>query len=566
MSEWSLSQYAALKAIETNKGKARYPITIDQIPGDLKKWIRDQSELNGEMYTLTNEGKVTIIEEGSQVFYKITDEGKKFIKDTEEKLKEIEKVNRETENKLQILKNPTLLYYIKQVLDRSIVGEDKNKLLLFLLGLSSRLGSKEAQACYLIGPASSGKSYITHQTLTLLTDFVEEDGKLIWLTRSSTHGLEYYLNNYYTLDGFILFVEEAPGFGEAQASVRPMFSEKGLKIVIATGGNPPDVKELSVNGCPAFFTTSTTPIREEQMASRVWILQTDESEEHTKEVLEFTKKKVSTLDIEKQIEIERQKVKAALKLLRKPDGVLIPYAEAIEFPTSQVRARRDFNKLSALIKVSAYLHQYKRPWVEYKGKKYILATFADYYIAYTLMHDLLKPIMYGLSENVLRLLEICKQIKEDDDQDITVKRVTLETNYSQRTVRAYLDALVDAGLLVKEKEGRENHYYLRSERKFIELTPIDEIVKKFKAQDFEDWQSKNFNQIIVGYDKLLEGIYDPLSGRIPVYRIDKIESNSVKSGNTESNSVMPFNTESYSVSTTRQNGNESESIKGVSER
>ena len=40
----------------------------------------------------------------------------------------------------ELLRDPGLLYHVKRVLDRVIVGEDENKLLLFLAMVSAKMG------------------------------------------------------------------------------------------------------------------------------------------------------------------------------------------------------------------------------------------------------------------------------------------------------------------------------------------------------------------------------------------------------------------------------------------
>jgi DNA-binding transcriptional ArsR family regulator len=412
-----------------------------------------------------------------------------------------------------LINNPEPLCRIRQVLDKLIVGEYKNKLLVFLLGLTKDLDSKNAQAGYIIGGSSAGKSYLLHQTLRLLVDEYDEEnnpeGKLLWLTRSSTHGLEYYCNKFACMDGYVLYVEEAPGWEDAQASIRPIFSEKGLKIVIAEKSQGKmSSKEIKVKGCPVFFSTSTVSLREDQMATRVWILHIDETEEQTKNILEFQKKSDKYLETNEE-DAEILIVKATLKKLEKFNKILIPYTNEIEFPYSQIRARRDFQKFRTLIKVSAYIHQKNRPKLTIGEKKYLVATLADYYIAHALMKDVLVPILYNLTQDVLDLLDICKTLK-DNAQEITVKNVTLKTSLAQPTIRKHLDDLVRSGKLVKEKLGRENLYTI-IEGKSLELPFInlDSLKGKFDEKKFNEWQTEILGEKKFSYDEICSNVYDP---------------------------------------------------------
>ena len=65
-----------------------------------------------------------------------------------------------------LLKDERLLCKIREVMDREIVGEYENKLLLFLIFLSKDLGAEYAQACFIVGESSLGKSYFMHKVLS----------------------------------------------------------------------------------------------------------------------------------------------------------------------------------------------------------------------------------------------------------------------------------------------------------------------------------------------------------------------------------------------------------------
>jgi len=449
------------------------------------------------------------------------------------------------EDDIKILQDPLLLHKIKQILDKEIVGEDRNKIHIFLITLTKNLGEENAQACYLIGPPSSGKSYILHRTITTLEDFYDEkdnpNGKILWLTRSSPHGLEYYCNKFKDMTGFILFVEEAPGYSEAQASIRPIFSEKGLKIIIAVSERGKiESKEVNVKGCPVFFTTSVNTIIEKQMSTRVWILQTNDSEDQTKKIKEFISKQNKYPNTNQNNDNdEKIKLKQLLRLLKRPNKVLIPFIEEIEFPTKQVRARRDFAKFKTLIQVSAYLHQYQRPWIELDGKKYLIATFADYYVAHSLVAEGLKALQYGIPENVLKLLDVCRAIAEDDKEEITSKKVAELTDYSQTTISIYLKNLVNAGLLTVKKEGRENHYFSAEKGADVSLLNIRQLASKFNEEKFEDYLSQFSNKPDLKYENIIGNIYDFLQGHtIKDYNIENNKEDSLSDTNKESNTLL----------------------------
>lgn len=399
-----------------------------------------------------------------------------------------------------LLKEPELLRRIREVMDKEIVGEYVNKLLLFMIFLSKELGPQEAQACFIMGESSSGKSYLMHHVLSY---FPEE--RVIWLTRSTTHGLEYFCKDK-DLTGHILAIEEAPGFRDAQASIRPIFSEKGLKIVTAQalGGGKVVSEVLEIKGCPAFVTTSVSPVIDEQMSTRVWILSTDESQEQTKRILKHEARK-GKFPEQAGME-EKRAIMEALKEL-KPVKVLIPYADAIEFPSKKVRVRRDFPKLLTLIKVSAYLHQYQRPRIVLDGKEYVVATFSDYHIAHTLASKVLRPTLLGLPRGVLRVYDVCKKLSQDSEE-ITSRSVTEGCDYSQSTVRKYLEQLVRARLLLKDESQREHRFSLIGEEE-MGLNGIPVLEQKFGKKELEEW-SRSIRAHGIEYEDLRGFVYNPI--------------------------------------------------------
>lgn len=447
------------------------------------------------------------IRDPASEFYIIADTGKLLL-DNPEHIEELIKARSielaEVEDIIPLLKDDRLLCRIREVMDKEVVGEYENKLLLFLIFLSKDLGADYAQACFIMGESSSGKSYLMHKVLSY---FPEEC--VIWLTRSTTHGLEYFCKGK-DLSGHILAIEEAPGISDAQPYVRPIFSERGLRIITAQalGGGNVVSQVIEVKGCPAFVTTSCSPLIDDQMSTRIWILSTDESVEQTKRILEFEAYK-EKYPKPAGIEEEKEAIRDSLKEL-KPVKVLIPYADFIDFPYSKIRVRRDFPKLLALIKVSAYLHQYQRPRLVLNGEEYVIATFADYNIAYTLARNVLRPTILGLPEGVLRVYDICKKLSEQA-VEITSRSVTESCEYSQKTVQKYLNQLVRARLLLRDESQRENRYSLIEEkdsRLGLNLLLID----RFGEKELEKWLSTivDKERFSVSLEEMRANLYNPL--------------------------------------------------------
>jgi hypothetical protein len=81
----------------------------------------------------------------------------------------------------------------------------------------------------------------------------------------------------------------------------------------------------------------------------------------------------------------------------KPLRVTIPYAERLSFPSQWLRTRRDNQRFLCLIEVITFLHQHQRERGETsEGKPYVVATVADYRLAYELAREVLASQPYRL--------------------------------------------------------------------------------------------------------------------------------------------------------------------------
>ena len=152
------------------------------------------------------------------------------------------------------------------------------------------------------------------------------------------------------------------------------------------------------------------------------------------------------------------------QLALEPLPVVIPFAKLIQFPTKQVRARRDFPKLLALVEVSAFLHQFQRKRSDLRGRLHIVADLRDYSIAYDLLHGFLERIQVGLNDRELKVLEV---LENDTDRRLTVRDVAGLLGWYQeagrRRAKRCLDGLVEKQLAssTEPKVGVATEYWFK---------------------------------------------------------------------------------------------------------
>jgi len=393
---------------------------------------------------------------------------------------------------IEFLRNAALLNKIKEVLDELISGESRNKILLFLLCLTKDFNNTLPSGVLLSSESSAGKSFTTKAILKL---FPEED--IYDFSRITGKALD---RAEMSFKNKILFIEEYQGSKDTQETLRVLMSEGKLKLL--TNEKDDDGNIVTVikesDGCPMFISTTAESELEDQMNTRIWLISLDESREQTKQVNEFTAELYSIgmlgygVD---ELELKIRRIQDALKNLDKFDKdfeCLIPYADLVAFPYTNIRSRRDFPKYLNLIKISAYLHQKQRPIVSVDDKRFIIATLQDYEIARELTKDCLLPTLIGVPANFMRIYNVCKECS--DGQPFTVKQASDWTVFSEKRIWTVLNYLNRQNLLSMEKIDRKNVYSFKN---------IDESITPLKpAEVLKDSISVEFMQNFV--DKILK--------------------------------------------------------------
>jgi len=408
----------------------------------------------------------------------------------------------------KILKDPGLLHQIKKALDVVIAGEDRNKLLLFLIMLSKELDT--SMHAILTGPSSVGKSYLANSVASC---FPEEDVKKY--SRITPATLDWMKDN---LKHKILFIQQLGGAQSREDTLHVMLSEKGLILgtVKRTQGGLFEPYEVTVEGPLCFISTVLENINvDEQLLTRSWLIVPDESEEQTRKVQEFQAELFRNPYKKKEIQIVREVIREIIQKLKGNNvrDVVIPFSHLIEFPASKVRTRRDFEKLLLLTGAVAYLYQYQRPIVEIEGKKCVVAFPADFFMAKIIAEESFETTIAEFTPKLKKVLEICRQI-EKNGGEITAKEVARRSDFSQWTAKRCLRKLVDLGILVIEQEHsgpRPDVYGFRN--KEGKLSTV-ELHINLNLSD-ENELTKIYNLVVQAeqYDKeKLISYINPLSG------------------------------------------------------
>jgi DNA primase catalytic core len=304
------------------------------------------------------------------------------------------------------LKNPRLLDRIAADLELiGYVGETRSKQLAYLIATSRKLPTP--LSAIIRSQSGTGKSFLMECAAELMPP---ED--VHYFSRLTPQAL-YYLEPD-ALVHKLLVVDERDGSEEAEYPIRTLQTKKMLKLA-APIKDPSSGKMktmvVEVHGPIAYMESTTDQTINPENSNRCFELYLDESEEQTRRIF-AAQRRSRTLEGWRD---ERRKAAVlrvhhnAQRLLR-PFKVLIPYIEAIEFPTSATRARRDNQRLLSLIEGVAFLHQEQRPRKQdHDGAEYIEATVDDYAVAYDLAHQVFAQTTSDLSKPVRDFLDQMEQ-------------------------------------------------------------------------------------------------------------------------------------------------------------
>lgn len=317
---------------------------------------------------------------------------------------------------LELLCDSRLLLRVEEDLgSMGIVGEDRVKVISYLIATSRKQPVGQGLAATFKAGSSSGKSYIVRAVVDLMPpEEVQE------FTHLSPKAL-YYLGENGVAHNLVICTEVA-GRDEAEYEVRTLISEPFITSAIPVKDEETGrfaTETFKVNGPIAYLDTTTNIRLNVENATRVFELYLDEDQDQTRAIIRQQAREAGAdgFSIEEARDRLRRIHRNAQRLLRPDLHVIVPFAEKLTFPSKDRRARRDFPKLLNLIRVIAFLHQYQRDLHERGDRRFIEATSADYALAYELACPTFAETLDDLDRRDRRILEvILANVKEGAGQ------------------------------------------------------------------------------------------------------------------------------------------------------
>lgn len=393
--------------------------------------------------------------------------------------------NDEIEKKaMELARDPGLLLRIKQFFEKPgiihgekkkiVVGEDRNKLIVFIVGASSYMHNK----LHLVigGQPGAGKTRQSYILTLLFSDRVMD------LYRITERAIDYLEG--VDLNGRIILVKEMEGGMSALYSLRIVIDPETNEMRLLTVEKDPETNrqisvERKIKGHPVLCSTTTRTSFDPQFKDRVFLIRPDETEEQTKRINDADDEERSSFppDISDEYDI----IKCYLSSL-KPVKVKIPFR--IRYPTSRLKYRRSRAHLLNLIEAITFIHQYQRLHFSRNGAEYIIATKADFELALSIGKEMIEEDVVNISKKALKLhdLLIDHGLEEDKNGDIKKKGLTIKEirehvprylgrDYSRSLITGLLAELDNANMITTDN-ARPKHYYLL-QLKAGEMSVID---------------------------------------------------------------------------------------------
>ncbi len=307
---------------------------------------------------------------------------------------------------LTFLTNPDMF---KEIVDDTeelgYVGESLNKQLIYLAASSSLLD--DPISVTVISESASGKSYLIDTVKKLIP---EED--VISFTSLSDQAL-----NYLPEDALIhkfMVMGEAVHSDVIDHQIREMLSSKELSRMVTTKDEKSGkmtTKTVRKDVVVSTVMSSTQTDINPENASRVFVINTDESVEQTRLIHQKQREKYSLKRYKRKAkDIPRiiRKHKSAQRML-KNYLIVNEFVEHLTFPDSLMRTRRDHERFIDLISAVCFLRQYqKKPKVELienEKVEYIECDIEDYKIASQIMRGILSATLINLPKSAFTLYE-----------------------------------------------------------------------------------------------------------------------------------------------------------------
>jgi len=284
-----------------------------------------------------------------------------------------------TEKALKLLKDPELLLYIiKAIKQRGLVGETKNALCSFFDILSSLTFWPINRRWS--GRSGMGKTTIVMKVSSLFPPemvkvYSGATKKTLWYDPDAVEVDE--VTREINLEGKTLILLEESESQEFLDEIKPLLSHDKYVLdyvfVEKSGGKKNITRKVRARGWPAYIGITTTAELREEQQTRALLGTPDYGRDKYQAVIATDAEKAALPWSVKKTDLP-EVIQMAVRLL-KPYPIWIPWLPlvATQFPHDQPKSMREWRFFHSFIDAITLLYQFQLPRVKVNGEEYIAA-------------------------------------------------------------------------------------------------------------------------------------------------------------------------------------------------
>ncbi|CAF4520911.1 unnamed protein product [Rotaria socialis] len=382
------------------------------------------------------------------------------------RLKELETLNLEqikpikilTENEIKEAKellttNNLLLTTQKLIAKSGVIGEEINRLLMYLIFTSRK--TNNPLHCISLGSSGTGKTHLQSS----VSDLIPEEDK-IEMTVLSANAFYYF--NRTELRGKLILIEDFDGAESVLYPLRELQSKKRITKTVVHKDKKGTTKtiHLTVEGPVSVSGCTTQESVYEDNSNRSFLLYIDESAEQDEKIMQY-QRQLSAGKVNHEEELKTKQLLQNCQRLLKTITVKNPFAEYLSLPNSVFKPRRTNAHYLQFIEIITFYKQYQK---EHKidtetGEEYIETTVEDIEEANQLIKEILlrkSDTLTGASRNHLENLK--DYLKQNNQTQFTNAEIRRNLRVKETTLRRYNNQLLAENYIKKVKNKTVKSY------------------------------------------------------------------------------------------------------------
>lgn len=395
----------------------------------------------------------------------------------EKHIKQVKKCPINDPKSYEILTNPNLLNKLINECNKKIVGEEATIKTILLCSFGRLVENSNMTSYNLMvnDESGAGKDFVTSNVLKILPANIVEKR-----TRISPKAFTYWHNNYrepeWTWDGKVCYLEDVSS-GVLNNDVFKVMCSSGSYATIVKDGYTLDIE---IKGKPVIIVTTYSVFPKTEMLRRFTIVNLDSSKQQTRAIMD---KQLILASQGKKVNYDEILINSLNHFKRVK--VAIPYALKLKdlLPDSLIM-RTHNERFLDYIKASCALYQFQRD--EKDG--FLIATGNDYNNARDmLIKTTSNQYMIPLTKLQRKILKALNEIGGKGSVSDLLSKIGI----SDRWLRIQLDKLTEMGMLIRDKENRDESFqpvtvYECKEIIDINLPMWNELINQNNSKESSD--------------------------------------------------------------------------------